>query len=133
MTKLEIIEKIQNEQNISFFRADRMFYNLTVSPMNRVQTAETTPVNITGSKAAEILTSLPETHDRIKTVWQGDNLGYIVADAGSIDDHIFVVVPMQENIIPDRTCRHCGNVYSPVAESQKYCNSGCRFQAENNI
>jgi len=126
------IEELKKHQYISYIRADRLYYNMTVPRTNRVQTAETTPITITGEKAAEIIESLPENYDSIKSITQGDSEGFIIADSkSSLDDRVFIIAESYELDLPERVCKHCGGSYKPVAETQKYCHRGCREEAES--
>ena len=126
------IQELKKHQHISYVRGDRMYYNMTVPRTNRVQTAETTPITITGERAVEIIESLPENYDSIKSITQGDSKGFIIADSeSSLDDRVFIISESYELDLPERVCRHCGENYKPVAETQKYCCRGCREEAES--
>jgi len=126
------IEELKKHQHINYFRADRLYYNMTVPRANRVQTAETTPITITGERVAEIIESLPENYDIIKSITQGDSKGFIIADSeSSLDDRVFIIAESYELDLPERVCRHCGGSYKPVIETQKYCCRGCREEAES--
>ena len=126
------IEELKKHQHINYFRADRLYYNMTVPRANRVQTAETTPITITGKEAAEIIETLPENYNSIKSIAQGDSNGFIIADSeSSLDDRVFIIAESYELDLPKRECRHCGGSYKPVIETQKYCCRGCREEAES--
>jgi len=126
------IEELKKHQYISYVRADRLYYNMTVPRINRVQTAETTPITITGSVAVEIIESLPENYDSIKSITQGDSEGFIITDSeSSLDDRVFIIAESYELDLPERVCKNCGGSYKPVAETQKYCCRGCREEAES--
>ena len=125
------IQELKKHQHINYVRGDRMYYNMTVLRINHVQTAETTPITITGERAVEIIESLPENYDSIKSITLGDSEGFIIADSeSSLDDRIFIISESYELDLPERVCRHCGVSYRPVAETQKYCCSECREEAE---